>query len=89
MLAHEPPERPGGLVPFSLGRQRPLAACGELTAPADREDLRVTARHAPEAVSPVALRAPSETASEDEEAVDPFKELFNDELMCMSYLYSK
>jgi hypothetical protein len=42
---------------------------------------------APEAVSAVALRAPSETASEEEPA-DPLMELFDDELMCMSYLYS-
>src|ERR1035437_1170593 len=43
---------------------------------------------ASEAVSPVALRAPSATASE-EEPNDPFIEDFSNELMCMSYLYSK
>jgi hypothetical protein len=42
---------------------------------------------APEAASPVALRPPSVTASE-EEPVDPFKELFGNEIMCMSYLYT-
>src|SRR5215208_4833805 len=41
-----------------------------------------------EAISPVALRAPSETASE-EEPDDPFIEGFNNEVMSMSYLYSK
>src|SRR5664279_4590880 len=41
-----------------------------------------------EAVSPVALRAPSATASE-EEPNDPFIEDFSNEVMCMSYLYSK
>src|SRR5450756_726178 len=41
-----------------------------------------------EAVSPVALRAPSETASE-EEPDNPFIEDFSNEVMCMSYLYSK
>src|ERR1019366_9511695 len=43
---------------------------------------------ASEAVSPVALRAPSATASE-EEPNDPFIEDFSNEVMCMSYLYSK
>src|SRR5665647_2894146 len=42
------------------------------------------ARH----TSPVALRAPSATASE-EEPNDPFIEDFSNEVMCMSYLYSK
>jgi hypothetical protein len=45
-------------------------------------------RAAPEALSTLALRAPSERASE-EVSMDPFKELFGDEVMCMSYLYSK
>src|SRR5580698_3857629 len=40
-----------------------------------------------DAVSPVALRAPS-TASE-EEPDEPFVEDFTNEAMCMSYLYSK
>src|SRR5450830_762082 len=44
---------------------------------------------ASEAVSPVALRAPSATASEEEEPNDPFIEDFSNEVMCMSYLYSK
>src|SRR5450759_1683210 len=43
---------------------------------------------ASEAVSPVALRAPSATASE-EQPNDPFIEDFSNEFMCMSYLYSK
>src|ERR1039457_6370997 len=43
---------------------------------------------ASEAVSPVALRAPSATASE-EQPNDPFIEDFSNEVMCMSYLYSK
>src|SRR5450759_4539835 len=43
---------------------------------------------AAEAVSPVALRAPSATASE-EQPNDPFIEDFSNEVMCMSYLYSK
>src|SRR5664280_1856379 len=43
---------------------------------------------ASEAVSPVALRAPSATASE-EGPNDPFIEDFSNEVMCMSYLYSK
>src|ERR1019366_4472170 len=43
---------------------------------------------ASDAVSPVALRAPSATASE-EEPNDPFIEDFSNEVMCMSYLYSK
>ena len=41
-----------------------------------------------EAVPPVALRAPSATAS-PEEPDNPFKEDLSDEVMCMSYLYSK
>src|SRR5665647_1951270 len=41
-----------------------------------------------EAVSPVALRAPSATVS-PEEPDNPFKEDFGNEVMCMSYLYSK
>ena len=41
-----------------------------------------------EAVSPVALRAPSETASVEEPDI-PFTEDFSNEVMCMSYLYSK
>src|ERR1700683_3705243 len=41
-----------------------------------------------DAVSPVALRAPSDTASE-EEPDEPFVEDFTNEAMCMSYLYSK
>src|SRR5664279_191938 len=41
-----------------------------------------------ETVSPVALRAPSATAS-PEEPDNPFKEDLNNEVMCMSYLYSK
>src|ERR1700735_3789735 len=45
-------------------------------------------RCAPEALSTLALRSPSGRASE-EASVDPFKELFDDEVMCMSYLYSK
>src|SRR5664280_8535 len=43
---------------------------------------------ASEAVSPAALRASSATASE-EEPNDPFIEHFSNEVMCMSYLYSK
>src|ERR1035437_387906 len=43
---------------------------------------------ASEAVSPVVLRAPSATASE-EPPNDPFIEDFSNEVMCMSYLYSK
>src|SRR5580704_17335246 len=42
----------------------------------------------PEAISPVALPAPSATASE-EEPDNPFREDFNNEVMFMSYLYSK
>src|SRR5450432_3679611 len=42
----------------------------------------------PEAISPVALPAPSATASE-EEPDDPFIEDFSNEVMGMSYLYSK
>src|ERR1700674_4823827 len=42
----------------------------------------------PEAVSPVALRAPSATAS-GEEPDNPFVEDFSNEVMSMSYLYSK
>src|SRR5450631_4338276 len=41
-----------------------------------------------ETVSPVALRAPSATAS-PEDPVNSFKEDFSDEVMFMSYLYSK
>src|SRR5450759_288514 len=41
-----------------------------------------------EAVSPVALRAPSATASE-EEPDNPFVEDFRNTVMRMSYLYSK
>src|ERR1019366_9188743 len=41
-----------------------------------------------ETVSAVALRAPSATAS-PEEPDNPFKEDLNNEVMCMSYLYSK
>src|SRR6202795_3929232 len=41
-----------------------------------------------EAVSPVARRAPSATASE-EEPDNPFIEDFSNEVMGMSYLYSK
>src|ERR1700676_2699947 len=42
-----------------------------------------------EATSPVALRAPSEAASQEEEADNPFVEDFSNEVMVMSYLYSK
>src|SRR5271170_3273723 len=42
----------------------------------------------PEAISPVALPAPSATASE-EEPDNPFREDFSNEVMFMSYLYSK
>src|SRR5271169_560607 len=42
----------------------------------------------PEALSPVALPAPSATASE-EEPDNPFREDFSNEVMFMSYLYSK
>src|SRR6266576_2215057 len=42
----------------------------------------------PEAISPVALPAPSATASE-EESDNPFREDFSNEVMFMSYLYSK
>src|ERR1700693_83310 len=47
-------------------------------------------RRAPsrEAISPVALPAPSATASE-EEPDNPFREDFSNEVMFMSYLYSK
>src|SRR5450755_4756586 len=45
-------------------------------------------RASSEAVSPVALRAPSATASE-EEPDNPFVEDFSNEVMRMSYLYSK
>lgn len=48
----------------------------------------MSGRGAPEAVAPLALRAPAVTASE-EEPVDPFIELFSNAVMCMSYLYSK
>src|SRR5450759_2218263 len=41
-----------------------------------------------ETISPVALRAPSATVS-PEEPDDPFKEDFSNEVMSMSYLYSK
>src|ERR1017187_2915188 len=41
-----------------------------------------------ETVSPVALRAPSATAP-PEEPGNPFNEDLSDEVMCMSYLYSK
>src|ERR1700722_18416371 len=42
-----------------------------------------------ETPSPVALRAPSEAASQEEEADNPFVEDFSNEVMVMSYLYSK
>src|SRR5580704_3161803 len=42
----------------------------------------------PEAISPVALPAPSATASE-EEPDNPFREDFSNEVMFTSYLYSK
>src|SRR5450631_2450887 len=45
-------------------------------------------RASSEAVSPGALRAPSATASE-EEPDNPFVEDFSNEVMRMSYLYSK
>src|SRR5450631_1044292 len=41
-----------------------------------------------ETVPPVALRAPSATVS-PEEPGNPFEEDLNNEVMCMSYLYSK
>src|SRR5271165_2983931 len=41
-----------------------------------------------EAISPAALRAPSEAASEEEPS-NPFMEDFSNEVMVMSYLYSK
>src|SRR5665647_880034 len=41
-----------------------------------------------ETISPAALRAPSATLS-PEEPDNPSKEDFNNEVMCMSYLYSK
>src|SRR5450631_2695328 len=45
-------------------------------------------RASSEAASPVALRAPSAAAS-DEEPDNPFVEDFSNEVMVMSYLYSK
>src|SRR5580704_1493327 len=45
-------------------------------------------RTASKVVSPAALRAPSATASE-QEPDNPFNEDFTNEVMCMSYLYSK
>src|SRR5665647_3650702 len=41
-----------------------------------------------ETASPVALRAPSATVSPEEPDI-PFEEDLNNEVMCMSYLYSK
>src|SRR5271166_1452891 len=41
-----------------------------------------------EAISPAALRAPSKAASEEEPS-NPFMEDFSNEVMVMSYLYSK
>src|SRR5665647_1939691 len=41
-----------------------------------------------ETVPPVALRAPSATVSPEEPDI-PFEEDLNNEVMCMSYLYSK
>src|SRR5271169_4698269 len=45
-------------------------------------------RTASKVVSPAALRAPSATDSE-QEPDNPFNEDFTNEVMCMSYLYSK
>src|ERR1035437_5944243 len=96
LAPQERPERTDLLAPLGLGEQPLLLAPGEIAPPGDRNDLRVTARRfrrAPsppsgETISPVALRAPSATVS-PEEPDNPSKEDFNNEVMCMSYLYSK
>src|SRR5664279_5340616 len=78
------PRRKAPSVPASL--QRSASASNRRLAIATTSGSRRAA--ASEAVSPVALRAPSATASE-EEPNDPFIEDFSNEVMCMSYLYSK
>jgi hypothetical protein len=81
-------ERTGLLATLGLGSNR------RLSLPENRRRLAIAttsgSRRAAssEASSPVALRAPSETASEHEPD-DPFIEDFSNEAMCMSYLYSK
>src|SRR5215204_6200996 len=80
-------------VPASLQRSASTSN-RRLSLPENRRRLAITttsgSRRADssEAISPVALRAPSEMASE-EEPDDPFIEGFNNEVMSMSYLYSK
>src|ERR1019366_7033466 len=80
-------------VPASL--QRPASASNRrLSLPENLRRLAIAttsgARRAAscEAVSPVALRAPSEAASQEEPS-NPFVEDFSNEVMVMSYLYSK
>src|SRR5450830_1402826 len=79
------PRRKAPSVPASL--QRSASASNRRLSLATTSGSRRAA--ASEAVSPVALRAPSATASEEEEPNDPFIEDFSNEVMCMSYLYSK
>src|ERR1700674_5961909 len=80
-------------VPASL--QRPASASNRrFSLPENLRRLGIAttcgARRAAscDAISPVALRAPSATASQ-EEPDNPFVEDFSNEVMCMSYLYSK
>ncbi len=87
LLAKERTERAGCLAPVRLGKQHSLLAPGELAAPSDGEHLRVRARRAR---GPLSAR-PTGSLREGprrRKPVDPFKELFGDEVMCMSYLYS-
>src|ERR1700686_1661748 len=80
-------------VPASL-QSSASASNRRFSLPENRRRLAITttsrSRRAPspEAVSPVALPAPSATASE-EEPDNPFREDFTNEVMFMSYLYSK
>src|SRR6202142_3898060 len=80
-------------VPASLQRSA-SASNRRFSLPENRRRLAITTtsglRRAPsrEAISPVALPAPSATASE-EETDNPFREDFSNEVMFMSYLYSK
>src|SRR6202140_3426305 len=80
-------------VPASL-QSSASASNRRFSLPENRRRLAITttsgSRRAPspEAVSPVALPAPSATASE-EEPDNPFREDFSNEVMFMSYLYSK
>ena len=87
LATQERTQRTGLLATLGLGNRR-------FSLPENRRRLAVgttsgsASAASGETISPVALRAPSATVS-PEEPDDPFKEDFSNEVMSMSYLYSK